>query len=246
MFVAALQRGYVPLNSVNDPAVLQWAYNVALTRFEEVWQPSRQKMLTPMADMFNHGTNPNVEVTFDGQGNCNVIATDNIQPGSPLTISLGDPTNPTPIFAQYGFLYDDCKTIFCKAMHLEPQITELGFDFKDLLFQTDSGEISPKVWDVFLYKILQDNDPGAAENFFVAVKTNDEGSKQEYHSAYFQYTLQALKEHVYKILGDVERLSAKAQSYDVQSHPRVPVILQHNNLVQNTFYMTKNALDAMG
>jgi hypothetical protein len=246
MFVAALRRGYVPLQSANDDRVLSWAYNVALTRFEEIWQPSRQKLLAPMADMFNHATNPNVDVSFDNQGNCNVMAMQDIQPGTPLTISLGDPTNPTPIFAQYGFLYDDCKTIFCKAMHLEPQIKELGFDFRDLLFQTDTGEISPKVWDLFLYKILQDNDPGSAEQFYVAVKTNDENTKQQFHQNYFQYTLQALKDHVYSILNDVQQLSAKAQSYDLATHPRVPVILQHNSLVQNTFYMTQQVLESMG
>ena len=68
-----------------------------------------------------------------------------IQPGEQLKITLGDPTNPTPIFAQYGFLPNDCATIFCKAMHLDPIIKELGYDFKDLLFQTESGEIAPKV-----------------------------------------------------------------------------------------------------
>ena len=68
-----------------------------------------------------------------------------IQPGESLKITLGDPTNPTPIFAQYGFLPNDCATIFCKAMHLDPIIKELGYDFKDLLFQTESGEIAPKV-----------------------------------------------------------------------------------------------------
>lgn len=74
-----------------------------------------------------------------------VTAGYDIPAGQPLTISLGDPTNPTPIFAQYGFLPNDCATIFCKAMHLDPQIKELEYDFKDLLFQTDTGEIAPKV-----------------------------------------------------------------------------------------------------
>ena len=30
-------------------------------------------------------------------------------------------------------------------MHLDPAIQELGYDFKDLLIQTESGEIAPKV-----------------------------------------------------------------------------------------------------
>lgn len=247
-FVAALLRGYVPLNpdTLNNDQVLKWAYNVALTRFKEVWEPTRQKLIAPMADMLNHSAEPNCEITFDYQGNCNVQALYDIQPGTPLTISLGDPTNPTPIFAQYGFLPNDCATIFCKGMHLKAQIDALGYDFKDLLFQTQSGEIAPKVWDIFLYEILQNNDQGAADNFFVACKTNDEATKQQFHDQYFQYTLDGLKNHVYKILADVDRLTNQAQSYDLRTHPRVPVIVAHNNLVRDTFTMTAALLEQMG
>lgn len=118
---------------------------MAFTRFQEVWQPNRQKLIAPMADLLNHSAEPNCEITFDMQGNCQVTAMYDIPAGSPLTISLGDPSNPTPIFAQYGFLPQDTSTIFCKAMHLEKYINELGYDFKDLLIQTQSGEIAPKV-----------------------------------------------------------------------------------------------------
>lgn len=248
-FVAAILNGYVALSpdTLNDDMILKWAYNVALTRFHEVWEPTRQKLIAPMADMLNHSAEPNCEMTFDYEGNCNVQTIYDVQPGTPLTISLGDPTNPTPIFAQYGFLPNDCATLFCKAMHLQPQIKELGYDFKDLLFQTQSGEIAPKVWDIFLYKILQENDQAAADNFYVACKTtDDEATKQQYHDQYFQYTLDALKQHVYKILADVERLTMTAQSYDLQTHPRVPVIVAHNNLVRDTFTMTAALLEQMG
>ncbi|KAL7465800.1 hypothetical protein ACHAXS_006117 [Conticribra weissflogii] len=247
-FVNAIRKGFVPLDpsTINDDRVVKWAYNVALTRFHEIWEPTRQKLIAPMADMFNHDTNPNVEITVDPQGNFLVNTIADVQPGSPLTISLGDPTNPTPLFAQYGFLYDDCKTIFCKAIHLEEQIQDLGYDFKDLLFQTETGEIAPKVWDIFLYKILRDNDPNAADQFYVACKTNDEDTKQQYHDYYFQYTLQDLKNHVYSILGEVDQLTMKAQSYDLETHPRVPVIVAHNNLVRDTFTMTRQLLEAMG
>jgi len=52
-FVNALRKGYVPLNenTLNDDKIVKWAYNVALTRFHEVWQPSRQKLIAPVADM---------------------------------------------------------------------------------------------------------------------------------------------------------------------------------------------------
>lgn len=248
-FVAAIrQGGYLPLSqeTIGDGKILKWAYNVALTRFHEVWQPQRAKLIAPMADMINHGSEANCEITVGGDGSFTVTAIYDIPAGSPLTISLGDATNPTPIFAQYGFLPNDCATIFCKAMHLDPQIKELGYDFKDLLFQTESGEIAPKVWDIFLYKILQENDQAAADQFYVACKCDDEAGKQQYHDQYFQYTLDALKQHVYGIMQDVEQLTMNAQSYDLQTHPRVPVIVAHNQLVSQTFTMTAALLEQMG
>lgn len=246
-FVNAIRNGYVPLQqeTMNNDVVVKWAYNVALTRFNEVWQPVRDKKLAPLADMFNHNTNPNVEVTYDQGGNCMATAMYDIPAGSPLTVSLGDPTNPTPLFAKYGFLYNDCTTIFCKAMHLTNEIEALGYEYKDLLFQTESGEISPKVWDIFLYNILQ-QDPDAQGQFYVACKTNDEDTKQGFHGQYFQYTLEALKAHVGSILQDIDNLTMKAQSYDLNTHPRVPVIVAHNNLVRETFIKVNGQLNSMG
>jgi len=50
-----------------------------------------------MADMLNHSAQPNCEITFDDYGNCQVTALYDIPGGMPLTISYGDPTNPTPV-----------------------------------------------------------------------------------------------------------------------------------------------------
>jgi len=247
-FLAAIRSGYVPLadETIENDQIVKWAYNIALTRFHEIWEPNRQKLIAPMVDMLNHSAEPNCEIYVDAQGNAYVASLWDIPAGSALTISLGDPTNPTPLFAKYGFLPMDCATIFCKAIHLESQIKELGYNFNDLLFQTQTGEISPKVWDIFLYDLLQNNDPGSAEQFYVACKTNDEDTKQQYHDHYFQYTLGALKQHVYSILGDVDQLTMKAQTYDLQTHPRVPMIVSHNNLVRDTFTMTASLLEQMG
>lgn len=169
-----------------------------------------------------------------------------MQAGSALTVSLGDPTDPTALFAKYGFLPTDCSTIFCKAIHLESQIYELGYEFRDLLFDTQTGEIGQPVWDVFLYELLQNNDPDAANVFFTACAINDEDTKQQYHAYYFQYTLEALKQHVSTILGDVTYLTMKAQNYDLDNHPRVPVIVSHNNLVALAFTTTASVLEQMG
>mmetsp|Transcript_10672 Transcript_10672/g.18178 ORF Transcript_10672/g.18178 Transcript_10672/m.18178 type:complete len:471 (-) Transcript_10672:150-1562(-) len=247
-FNMALKQGYVPLNpeTIMDREAVKWAYNVALTRFHEIWQPDRQKLIAPMADMLNHAAEHNCEISFDYEGNCQVTALYDIPAGSPLTISLGDPTNPTPIFAHYGFLPQDCATIFCKAMHLDKQIKELGYEFSELLIQTETGEIAPKVWDVFLYDLLQKSDPNSAQEFGMACRNDDESTKQYYLDQYYSYTLEALKEHVFGILNSADKLTMRAQSYDLETHPRVPVIVAHNQLVIQTFTMTATLLQQMG
>jgi len=211
----------------------------------EIWEPSRQKLIAPMVDYLNHSAEPNCEIIID-QGDVYVSALYDIPAGSSLTISYDDPSNPTPIYAKYGFLPQDCSTIFCKSIHLEQQIKDLGYDFKDLLFDVNTGDISSQVWDVFLYELLQNNDEGAANEFWIACKTNDEDVKQEYHTYYFEYTLYALKEHVNGVLGDVTYLTMNGQNYDVGLHRRIPNIIAHNNLVYDTFVMTSSMLEQMG
>jgi hypothetical protein len=80
----------------------------------------------------------------------------------------------------------------------------------------------------------------------MACLNSDETTKQQYQDTYFAYTLEALKEHVYGIMNDCERLTTRAQAYDLETHPRVPVIVAHNQLVMQTFSMTAALLEQMG
>lgn len=116
-FALGLRQGYVPLSqeTIGNKDVVKWAYNVAFTRFHEVWQGEKVKVIAPMVDMLNHAAEPNCQIDVSPDGSVQVVALYDIPAGSPLTVSYGDPTNPTPLFAQYGFLPQDCATIFCKA-----------------------------------------------------------------------------------------------------------------------------------
>ena len=243
----ALSRGGVPLSpeTTRNEDIAKWAYNIALTRHQVVI-PAVEKKISPLADMLNHGTYPNVEITYDDQGNCMVTAMYDIPAGSPLTVSLGDPSNPSPMFATYGFLEDDTPGIFCKALEHEGEMQELGYGFKDMLFGTQTGEISAQVWDVFLYKLLKDNNDENQTNFLTAVRNNDEGTKQQVAQQYFPYTLQALKDHVDGTIGLINQLIMKANTYDRTTHPRVVIIIAHNELVKETFEKVQSQLYAMG
>ena len=224
--------------------ILKWAYNVAVTRSYEQ-AGGQERLLAPMADYFNHNTYPNVEISFDEQGNCMAYAMDNIPAGSQLCISLGDPTNPTPLFATYGFLEETSPSSFCKLMDMQDEMKELGYDFSNLLFYKDTGDIAMEVYDTVLYSILKKNDPNLAQQFYQACTQGDDGSKNSYHEQYWSYTIDALRQHVDGTLRDLDRLSAKARSKDPRTHPRVPVILKHNEFVKETFLRVKTNLDQM-
>ena len=227
---------------LKNVTVLKWAYNVALTRSIEMYG---ERCIAPLVDMFNHGTETEVEISYDGNGDCYAIATVDIPAGSPLRVSYGDPTDPTPLFAKYGFLDESSPGTFCKLMKMRPEMEELGYTYADMLFYRDTGEISPGAFDVVLYYVLSRTDQGAANGFYQAVMSGDENTKQQYHNQYWPQTKEEMQRHVDGTLGDLDRWSAKANSYDINTHPRVPLILQHNAFVKETLQRVKQNLDMM-
>jgi len=241
-FQKAAKLAPLNLEVMKNVCALKWAYNVAITRSVE-WYG--EFYLAPIADMFNHDIETEVEVSIDESGNCIASATRDVPAGSPLRMSYGSPYNPSPIFAKYGFLDNSAPATFCKLMDQKEEMEELGYTFSDLLFYHDSGEISPQVYDVVLYSILKKNDPDQANAFYQAVASGDENTKQSYHQNYFEHTIKVLQEHVDGTLKDLAKWSAKAKGYDLNTHPRVPVILHHNEFVQSTFWKVKAFLDTM-
>jgi len=242
--VRPLPQSFTPFGDevIDNVTVLKWAYNVALTRSIEM---NGERLIAPLADMFNHAAETNVEISYDYDGNCMAYATYDIPAGSDLTVSYGDPTDPTPIFAQYGFLDESSPGTFAKLMKHKTEMDELGYTYANLLFYRESGEISPEVYDVILYQILKENDPEQAPVFYQAVVGGDEETKNQYIESYWSYCKEELQKHVDGTLRDLDKWSSKASGYDINTHPRVPLILQHNAFVKETFTQVKNNLDYM-
>ncbi len=232
-----------PLNeqTVTNEELVKWAYNVALTRSYSLSSSCRR--IAPFVDYFNHDANPNLDIEYNDYA-CTVYTNRPVQAGEALTITLGDGSNPSPLFATYGFLDESAPGTFCKLMDLQEDMKDMKFGFKDLLFYKN-GEISPQVYDLVLYSILKTDPNFELAPFFDACMRGDEETKNAYHSQYFSYTLDYLRGHVDSTLADLDRLSAKAQTYDPATHPRVPLILQHNAFVKQTFEAVKYNLDQM-
>ena len=239
----------------NMPA-LQWAYNTVFTRCIQLGDSGNDDnndsnddngpvLLIPGVDYFNHGTWPNVDLHFDGEGNCHVYTTVDVTAGTALHRSYGDPTNPSFLFARYGFLDESSPATFCKIMIDKPskEIIDLGYDPSRMLFFKDTGAISQEVWDVVLYDKVLSKEGGSdvREQFYRAHMTGDEVTKQAIHEHYYSQTIKALNEHVEGFLIQLEELSSKGMGQDVAEHPRLPLILRHNIFVMETFLAVKVA-----
>ena len=95
-----------------NSALTEWAFNVVQTRYQE--NAGGDYCLIPMADYFNHamgGTNIDVYLSFDDNGNCYANAIQDLATGQPLRILYGDPTNPSQV----------SKILFCSKSVLETE-----------------------------------------------------------------------------------------------------------------------------
>ena len=232
----------------------RWAYNVVYTRaFGNHNSPGMSdpnKRIVPMADMFNHGTETEVDISFDEEGNCYGYSTIDVPAGSPLRISYGCPTNPSYLLATYGFLDESSPATFCKIMNIEStqELRNIGLDFSRMLFYRDTGEITEEVWDVILYTLLEDveeDDWQTQRAFYQACMNGDLDTKNAIHQKYFPLTSRAIQIHVNSFIAELDQLSEKAAAKNVNVHPRIPLILEHNEFVKETFMNVKTNIDSM-
>jgi len=227
-----------------DRDLAKWAFNVVYTR---CWGPDNDKQIVPMGDMFNHGTETEIGISYDEEGNCNIYTIRDVPPGSPLRMSYGDPTNPSFLFARYGFLDESSPATFCKIINIQPtdELKNLGCDHSRMLFYKDSGAVSEEVWDVLLYSQVLKSDKNVQQQFYQAHMTGDYDTKRAIHQHYFYQTASALKKHVDTFLKQLDDLSAKGVGKDLNEHPRLPLILRHNEFVKETFLRVKAQVDPM-
>jgi hypothetical protein len=214
-----------------------WAYQIVYTRSFETNNGSGDLCLAPMADYFNHGTETEIMMAYDEEGNCHVQTTRDIPAGSPLRMSYGDPTNPSFLFARYGFLDESSPSTFCKYMppHVSNELKDMGYANNRMLFYKDTGDASQEVWDVLLHQILSSSNIAKKRALYKAHMEDDYETKQALHEQYYPDTSLKLLEHIDDFIDQLDKLSVKAVGRDVNQHPRLPLILKHNEFVRKTF-----------
>jgi hypothetical protein len=75
--------------------------------------------------------------------------------------------------------------------------------------------------------------------------SGDEALKQIYHDKHFANTLAVLKKHVAYLVTELEETSEFHWKKDVDRHPRLPLLLRHNEFVRGTFEVVQETLDAI-
>lgn len=87
--------------------------------------------------------------------------------------------------------------------------------------------------------------PDDRSAFYRAHATGDEATKRVYHERYFPETLSALRRHVDYLVNELEELSESSWRKDVERHPRLPLVMRHNEFVKDTFERVQQQLDDM-
>ena len=159
-------------------------------------------------------------------------------------MTYADPTNPSFLFARYGFMDESSPATFCKIMITRPtqELKDMGYDHSRMLFYKDTGDVSQEVWDVLLYQVLGEINPMDQQTFYQAHMNGEYEMKQTFHSQYFAQTLAKLQNHVDNFLEELDELMAKIDSSDQTIHPRLPLLLKHNEFVKQTFMTVKARL----
>jgi len=223
----------------NNADLWAWAYQVVYTRsFDDV---SGDLRIAPLGDYFNHGAATNIAMGYDEEGNFHVQTTTDVPAGSPLHMSYGCPSNPSFLFARYGFLDKSSPATFCKILISNPsdEITNLGYSFDRMLFYHDTGEVSQEVWDVLTYQYLDRLDLDQRREFYTAHMEGDYATKQSFLEKYYPEIKGKLLFHIDSFLEKLDQLQTRLIDLDTNDHPRAPLVLRHNEFVRETFLAVK-------
>ena len=124
----------------------------------------------------------------------------------------------------------------------------MGYPDRAVIYK--DGSISDEVWDILLYEELGKVSPEDQQAFYHACMTGDEGTKQSYHEKFFVNTHSKLQQHVNFLINELDELGLGleiqvAQGQDSERHPRLPLIMRHNQFVSDTFERVKQNIDNM-
>ena len=73
----------------------------------------------------------------------------------------------------------------------------------------------------------------------------DEVTKQSYHEQYFTQVHSKLQKHVDYLVNELEELGQNSWRKDIDKHPRLPLLMKHNDFVLEIFERVQSNIDNM-
>jgi len=229
-----------------DLDITQWAFSVVFTRAWWKDVEDNRTDIVPVGDMFNHDHPDNVRITYDDEGNCNVVLKKDVPTGTPLNLSYGLQTNPYRFMVLYGFFDAAQDSIFSQILVSKPskKHVDMGYDTDKMAINTTDGTLSEENWDVTLFSILEQVPP-IQEAFHKAHVANDDVTKKAIRKQFYMETCIMLKKHIDKTLMEMDALLQKIDEQDITQHPLLPMIRRSNTFVAQTFFKAKKRIDGM-
>ena len=124
------------------------------------------------------------------------------------------------------------------------QLKDMGYDYSRMLFYKETGDVSEEVWDVLLYQQLAGN-RDVQQQLYNAHMNGDAEQKRQIHQQYFPQTSEALLQHIDTFLKQLDELSSKGVGKSEMEHPRLPLIIKHNQFVKETFLQVRQRIEPM-
>lgn len=76
-----------------------------------------------------------------------------------------------------------------------------------------------------------------------AHREEDYDTKRALNEQYYPKTRVLLLDHIDTFISQLDRLTEKGREKDFNEHPRLPLILEHNRIVKETFLTVRQTLD---
>jgi hypothetical protein len=115
-------------------------------------------------------------------------------------------------------------------------------DTTQLVVSTTDGAVAEEVWNVFLYKVLQQYDPVQLRRLQQQQddEDDDDDALLEELLMEWEWTVALeLKGHIQRVL-DTMYPQIVVKELDLWNHPRLPMIVHHNKFMRETFLRVLN------
>jgi hypothetical protein len=162
-----------------------------------------------------------------------------VSEGSPLFLSYGMGVFPARFLVNFGFW--DRSAQFMDANLTIPE--EFPVDRSQLVASTRTGGITEDVWNLAIYRLLQERDPAMAEKLAVAQQKQDEASIQDICSKFDLEGALYLRLHALTLLSETYPDMDIAPENLSESPRRFGMIARYNNGMRESWMRVAEYLD---